>query len=202
MVNNINLIKPFLKFETFDDFYILTIIKRRKENPCLDKNHMEITHYFITSIKELEKVMPDVIAICTATNSRAYINLNSRSFEMTAMYLNKKIGNILVNKDFKFARKAYISECNSHTNQKDKTWIIDFDYTDGNCSSDDLYKFEQAKELLFKLQKQTGTTPMLEIIPTKNGVHIITRPFNVKKFKDSYPLIDIHRDSPTLLFFP
>lgn len=200
MVNNIELIKPFLKFESDDDFYILEIIKRKKENPNLGKNNTEVAQYYITSVKELEKVMPDVIAICDATNSRAYINLNSRSFQMIALFLNKKMGDILLTKDYRFARRAFLSEAHSHTNEQDKTYIVDFDYTDGSCSMDDSARFDLVKELLFKLQKQTGVQPLLYTIPTKNGVHIITRPFNIKKFKDTFPLIDIHKDGITLCY--
>jgi len=39
-------------------------------------------------------------------------------------------------------------------------------------------------------------------IPTKNGYHIITKPFNLKQFKDKYPDIDVHKNNPTILYIP
>ena len=30
-------------------------------------------------------------------------------------------------------------------------------------------------------------------IPTKNGYHIITKPFNLKQFREKYPDIDVHK---------
>jgi hypothetical protein len=58
------------------------------------------------------------------------------------------------------------------------------------------------RELILDLQRETGNEPMMEFIPTKGGVHIITRPFNLNKFKSQYPEIDVHRDNPTCLYFP
>jgi len=40
----------------------------------------------------------------------------------------------------------------------------------------------------------------LNFVPTKSGVHIITRPFNLKKFKEKYPNVDVHKDNPTILY--
>lgn len=41
-----------------------------------------------------------------------------------------------------------------------------------------------------------------DYIPTKNGYHIITKPFNLKQFKDKYPDIDVHKNNPTILYIP
>ena len=39
-------------------------------------------------------------------------------------------------------------------------------------------------------------------IPTKNGVHLITKPFNKSEFSKIHKNIDIHKTNPTLLFCP
>ena len=204
MINNIEIIKPFLVFNSVDDFYIIEIIKRRKENPTLETGSVHINNYFITSMKELDKYMPDIKAICDATNSRAYINLNSRSFKMIALHMNKKIGEILVSGDYKYARKAYISEVHSHTNQKDKLWVVDVDWVDmiSSFNKEGKYVYSELESLVMKLQEETGVEPNIVKVPTKNGVHLISKPFNLKKFKEVYPLIDVHKNSPTLLMIP
>jgi hypothetical protein len=40
------------------------------------------------------------------------------------------------------------------------------------------------------------------IIPTKSGHHLITKKFDVMKFKEKYPNIDIQKKNPTLLYYP
>ena len=37
-------------------------------------------------------------------------------------------------------------------------------------------------------------------IPTKSGIHLISKPFNMNTFKKKYPNIDVHKDNPTILF--
>ena len=37
--------------------------------------------------------------------------------------------------------------------------------------------------------------PMTELIPSKSGVHIVTRPFNYRTFKMLHPNIDVHKDN-------
>jgi hypothetical protein len=45
--------------------------------------------------------------------------------------------------------------------------------------------------------------PKIEaIIPTKNGHHLITKKFDVMKFKEKYPDLDIQKRNPTLLYYP
>jgi hypothetical protein len=34
----------------------------------------------------------------------------------------------------------------------------------------------------------------------KNGVHLITTPFNLQQFKEEYQDIDVHKNNPTLLY--
>lgn len=40
----------------------------------------------------------------------------------------------------------------------------------------------------------------LAIIPTKNGYHIVTRPFRCDEFFNHFPDVDIHKDNPTILY--
>jgi len=45
--------------------------------------------------------------------------------------------------------------------------------------------------------------PKVEVvIPTKSGVHLITKRFDVMEFKKQYPDIDIQKKNPTLLYYP
>lgn len=39
--------------------------------------------------------------------------------------------------------------------------------------------------------------------PTKRGVHLIARPFNLKEFHDTFPDVDVHKNSMgTVLYIP
>lgn len=39
--------------------------------------------------------------------------------------------------------------------------------------------------------------------PTKSGVHLIARPFNLREFHDTFPDVDVHKNSmETVLYIP
>lgn len=202
MVNNLDIIKPFIKFESEDDFYFIEILKRRKENPDLPKNFIKIKSYYVTSLEELDKLMPEIITICDATNSRGYFYLNSRSFETIAQENLRKLIDVVINKDFMYARKAYDSTCRSFSSKRKQTWIIDFDYEGNGCTPKDTLRFDAIVDKATKLQREGRHKVMIETIPTKNGIHIITHPFNIAKFKSVFSNLEIHKDNPTVLYVP
>lgn len=39
-------------------------------------------------------------------------------------------------------------------------------------------------------------------IPTKNGKHLITIPFDLRQFRKIYLKIDVHKNNPTVLYIP
>lgn len=200
MINNFEQIKQLLQFDSEDDFYHLQILSRKKDNPEIGSNSYCIKTYYIRSIEYLEKKQLEIINLCDFNNARAYINLNRRSFEQIAFQTLRKVTDQIMNKDFKSTRKAYESVCGAHSNEKEKKWIIDIDWKDfdGNKS----IVGNEILPLLEELQKETGLKPMIEFIPTKNGVHIITHPFNRQRFTHYFPKIDIQTNNPTILYIP
>jgi hypothetical protein len=184
-MNNIELIKPLLSFNSEDDFYHLQILKRKKEHPELGSNSYVVKTYYIRSIQHLENIMNEVICICDFHNARACINLNKRSFEKLAYQMLKKVTDCILNKDFKSVRKSYESVCGSFSNEKDnKKWIIDVDDKTTHKVLEEHFKWINV--------------PILANIPTKNGCHLIVNPFDIKLFITKS---DIHKNNPTLLYF-
>lgn len=196
MIDNFDIIKGLLNFESPDDFYHLQIIKRKKENPELGSNSYVVKTYYIKSVEYLEKKRNEIINLCEFNNARACINLNRRSFERLAFHMLKKVTDQIMNKDFKSVRKAYESVCGAYSNEPNKKWIIDIDYKDTS---------EEERGVIFNyiklLIKETGKDETITIIPTRNGEHWITSPFNLGIFRENYGgTIDVHKDNPTILY--
>lgn len=196
MIDNFEQIMSLLYFASEDDFYHLQVIKRKKEHPELGSNSLVIKTYYIKSKEHLDKVGPEVVALCEFHGARAYINLNRRSFEKIAFHTLKKITDQIMNRDFKSVRKAYESICGTYSNEPEKRWILDLDgvetpspimmaYIDHRCEP---------------IAQDVGDGKCITVVPTKNGIHLITKPFNIQKFKEVYPEVEIHKDNPTLLF--
>jgi hypothetical protein len=195
MINNLEIIKQHLKFDSEDDFYHLQIIKRKKEHPELGSNSYIVKTYYIRSIDYLERKMPEIIALCDFHNARGCINLNRRSFEKIAFHLLRKVADQIMNKDFKSARKAYESVCGAYSNESEKKWIIDIDVKD-----EDLVL--EMVNYIQSLQPDPGYHKALFRLETKNGYHLITKPFKMDEFMKKYPEISTHKDNPTCLYIP
>jgi hypothetical protein len=201
MVNNFNLIRKFLDFSNPDTYYFLQILKRRKDNPMLEKDMKVIGDYYIYSMEQFNKMESEIIDTCISHNARAYFRLNKRSSKKTAMQMLKRLTDLIVSENYKSVKNVFSSVSGEYHSDKDKKWIVDIDEFDQTKLGQTL-KTHAIYQFIEKLQRDTGKEPMMEIIPTKNGVHIITRPFNLQTFKKIYPNINIHKDNPTILFCP
>lgn len=199
-IDNFELIKSLLSFQTEDDFYHLQIIKRKKENPELGSNSYVIKTYYVTSLEYLDKKRDEIINLCNFQNARAYINLNPRSFEKMAFHALKKITDQIMNRDYKSVYEAYESVAGIYGTGRDKTFLIDIDYRD---FKDNKFRLGEIHARIEELQTEAGHQPRMDIIPTKNGYHLITWPFNIKMLE---PLMytgnsfDIHKNNPTVLY--
>lgn len=198
MINNISQIKTLLKFDSEDDFYHLQILKRKKEHPELGSNSYVVKTYYVRSLEYLDKIFPEVINICNFHNARACINLNKRSFEKIAFHTLKKVTDCILNKDYKSVRKAYESVCGSYSNESEHKWIIDVDNKDGLH----LYIAEKIRHF----EPNPVESKVITYIETKNGWHIITKPFNQMNFRIHTEMngqvCEIHKNNPTILYIP
>ena len=131
MINNLDIIKDLVKFESSDEFLHLQILKRKKENPDLGSNSYVVKTFYVRSWEYLESKMPEIINLCDFNNARACINLNKRSFESMAFHALKKVTDQIMNKDFRSVHKAYESVCGAYCKDSEKKWIIDIDWVDG-----------------------------------------------------------------------
>ena len=199
MINNFQQISKLLQFRSDDDFYHLQIIKRKKDHPEIGSNSLVIKTYYIKSEDHLAKVEPEIIAMCDFHGARACINLNRRSFEKMAFHTLKKVTDQIMNKDFKSVRKAYESVCGAYANESNKKWIIDIDNIsiDGFNHQDNMI---QLRSRIIELQIEAGHLQSMNFIRTKSGIHIISAPFNLQKFREEFPDIDVHKDNPTILY--
>jgi hypothetical protein len=195
MINNLDKIKSILSFPDEDTFYHLQILKRKKEHPELGSNSYVVKTYYISSLEYLDGKMPEIISLCKFHNARGCINLNRRSFEKTAYHLLKKVTDQIMNRDFKSVRKAYESVCGMHSDESDKKWIVDIDHKDDDKVAvyiNDIRNCEPGRRM----------DKVYRVLETKNGYHLITKPFNKEEFKQLHPDVDIHTNNPTILIIP
>jgi hypothetical protein len=192
MTDNFEQVKGLLTFDSPDDFYFCQIIKRKKENKELGSNSHVVKTYFIKSVADIDKDKGEMICLAEYHNARVCINLNKRSFERMAFHALRKVADVIMNKDYSQARKAYASVCGVYMSDEDKKWIVDIDVK-GRVANEILKTIDECMPVGNKL---------ITILDTKNGVHLITKPFDTRGFRDKYPDIDIHKNNPTILYIP
>jgi len=204
MTDNIDLIKPFLKFRNEDDFYYLQILQRKKENPTLKSNSRVIKNYYIDSIEYLERIYPEVKMLCDNFNARAMLRLNVRSFKIVGLKNIQNTGNCIANGYHKDIKKCYDRACGKgHNADSNSTyWIVDLDNKDhtNNVIPDEYV--EDMKLYINTLRPTDKEDKALTTIKSLNGLHLVTRPFQLDAFNLIYPLVDAHKDNPTNLYIP
>lgn len=208
IVDNFELIgKTFLpdSVYNYDAFWNIKIIKRRKENPDLEKNSKMLKTYQVQSYPELQELKPHILKHCIDNNARAYINLNAKSYKKLAYQSLKAIADIIAEERYKDIKKVIDQTIGSGSNMKlqaswMKNWVVDVDSFDKEF-------IDKVKELIESSMVSDRMIVKCEI-PTVNGVHIITSPFNCKKFSDDFRIFmpgvevpEIKKDQPTLLFY-
>ena len=122
------------------------------------------------------------------------LRLNKRSYRKVAFKALQNVANTIANQEYKAVKNSYSRAAGQGHNDKNKKWIIDIDE---KWSEEQIENF---KKELFKY-KPVGEK-VYAILPTKNGLHFITKPFDLKHFKTNFPDIVIQKDNPTNLFIP
>jgi len=182
---------------------MLYVFKRKKDQPEGERdNHQSvrtIKTYCIESVDHLERRYDEVIQLCEMFKARAYIHVQKQnhrdvSLDMLAS-LAERIKNGVQN------QKGLFDSVVGQIKTQEKRWIIDIDNVsiDGFNHSPSQIKM---REYINELQKEAGKEQGMTFIKTRSGFHIITQPFNVMKFKERYPEVDIQKKNPTLLYYP
>jgi len=212
------------------DFFFIQVLKRRKENPELKKDVSLIDTFFINDSFDLEDYRQEIIKLCHDNNARCYIRLDKRNsdkiclqalkittddminsihdkytdpFNVYCILNNIKkdllseteekflilrmVSDILLSGDWynPVVKYQFLSAAGQFASDPIRKWIIDLD---------DKTMLDEVRGFLETL------TNVLEVIPTKNGYHIITTGFNPNLFTKKYSNIEIKRNSPTILY--
>lgn len=199
MIDNLELIKPLLNYEKPGDFYMLYVLKRKKDQPEGERdNHQSvrtIKSYCIESISHLEKRYDEIKQLCEMFKARAYIHVQKQNhFDVS---LNMMVALAQRIQDGNTNQKGLFDSVVGQIKTQEKRWIVDIDTKDENA----LLKIMRLVNALRPEGNKIYST-----IPTKNGYHLITGRFDVLEFNKMMKLQgdvpDIQKKNPTLLYLP
>ena len=195
MINNIDIIKPLLNFSEKGDFYMLYVFKRKKDQPEGERdNHQSvrtIKTYCIESIDHLDRRWDEIVQMCEMFKARAYIHVQKQNHFDVSLSMMVALAERIQNGNTN--QKGLFDSVVGQIKTQEKRWIIDVDDTDTKA-------LVGITEFIHSLRPEGDKLEI--VIPTKSGYHLITKRFDVMKFKEKYPDIDIQKKNPTLLYYP
>jgi len=195
MINNIELIKPLLNFENEGDFYMLYVLKRKKDQPEGERdNHQSVRtlrSYCINSVEQLERKYDEIQLLCETFKARAYIHVQKQNHKDVSLNMMVALAQRI--QDGNHQQQSLFDSVVGQLKTYEKRWIVDID-------TRDQFHLLAVKARIRKCRPEGDKIEM--VIPTKNGYHLITTRFDIMEFKEYFPDIDIQKKNPTLLYLP
>jgi hypothetical protein len=191
-IDNFDNIAKFLTFDDFDHFYIVQILKRKKDpgNEDMSTSVKVRDTFYIDTLEDLYKIKERIIEVCQRHNARAYINLNRRSYEKVAFHTLSAMSTFMINRDYKSVRRAYDKTCGQYSDEAQKKWLIDFDSKD----------YDEFRKYQMQLEK-SESIKYYGYVETPNGYHFIVGPCNPEIYRKIFGNdVAIQKNNPTVLY--
>lgn len=195
MINNFDAFSGLLNLTNPGDFLFVQILKRRKDNPELNKTEKLIDSFYIYNEKQYFDLMPRMIEAAEANRARVYVRVNKRNDKRVALTVLKDLANLIATEDYGSVRRLYTSACGQVSSERErKLFIVDYDSKDT----------DRLKEVMDFIHAQRVQAKMPEhvhlAVPTRNGYHVLTSPFDPRTFRQAFPDIQVESDASTLLY--
>ena len=195
MTNNIEKILPLLEFKE-NWIYEVLVLQRKKDNPEIvnNQNVRIIKSYTISSKESLVNKYDEMIKLADLFNARVYIKLQPYDISKVGFKIMETLIQKMQNKDYSY--QNLLTKALGNMSPEKKIWVVDVDYKD--ASENDILRIKT----IINDCAPNGRNVIAEI-PTLNGAHIITRPFNTQQFmthQDVFYKCEIKKNNPTILY--
>ncbi len=201
MIDNIELIKPLLNFDEVGDFYMLYIFKRKKDQTTDKANHQSvrtIKTYCVESVEYLEYRYEEIKQLCEMFKARAYIHIQKQNHFDVSLEMMVTLAQKI--RDEQHNQKNLFDSVVGQLKTREKRWVVDID-------SESIHVRNMMINIIESVKPTENGTKIDAIIPTKSGVHLITKRFDVMDFTKQVnergeEVPDIQKKNPTLLYYP
>lgn len=199
MIDNREQIKGLLNFSEPGDFYMLYVMKRKKDQPEGERdNHQSvrvIRSYCIKSVEQLDKRWDEIVMMCEMFKARAYIHVQKQNHRDVSLSMMVALAQRI--QDGNLEQQGLFDSVVGQLKTYEKRWVVDVDTKDEIT----------AHRVAHIVDGLAPEGPKIEaVIPTVNGYHFITKRFDVKGFEAKMAqygdVPDIQKKNPTLLYYP
>lgn len=171
-----------------DKFYLIEILKRKKENPDIKKD-VVIKRYYLKNVEQLDMWKADIQKLAETFNARVIFHPNIKSERRLAIEAMKALTSRFEQDDFASVHRIMDSCAASLKSAGQKYWILDVD--DDPDNPELLQDVEQYLQFL---------NQEYNVYPTPHGHHVLVKPFNATDFKNLFPNIVIQKNHSIVLY--
>ena len=204
MTNNFDLIEKYMLSEGIpneaknmgDLFFEIMLVRRGKDHPNLPAANYTFKSYYIDSIEKYNKVKDEIIKCCEMFGLRAYVSVNVKSKEEYSKMCAFKFTQNILNNEYKKPWRVGDHVFGKLTAKNDNTWLVDIDNIDIDNVDDSIY----LTALINLINSCDSRYDIVVIgqVPTRSGLHLLTRPFNMEQYKMMYNQNDYDRECPDI----
>lgn len=188
-IDNFKQIQAYLEEDDLVYLYEVQILRRGKDHPELPAANWCVKSIYIKGKEDLIKHQEEIIKLCETFQARAYISMNKKSNRKCLENAIKCYAERLYDGDFK-KPEAIWSHAVGTTKPENKWWLIDVD-------SKDVDLLQKVTEYI---PQQAPNKPIIGIIPTISGFHVLCYPFNCSQFDTQFKDAEIKKHGLTLLY--
>ena len=163
-----------------DKYYAIELMRRGKDNPDVPAANYHFKNYYIYSWRDLEKYESEIKNVCTLLRLRAYASVNYKLMSQVALDTMAESARRIATHDYKKFYNIFESASGKFVDRGKSLWIVDVDKEDSEP-----HKVELLHTYINRMSSQYDEKLVFEM-PTKSGLHLICRPFNLKEFKDGF----------------
>ena len=185
MTDNFEIFRPFMQLpeeKGGDAYYVIELIRRGKDCPDLPAANYHFKNYYIDTLKKYDRVQEEIRTLCRTLRLRAYVSVSCKSFRQVAMNTIAEMSRRAALDDFRRPYAVFESCSGKFVDKSDKHWVVDVD----DCSvPGELWSKGKAWDCrdVLSICRPTGDKVEL-VLPTRSGVHLIVRPFDLHHFKE------------------
>lgn len=162
-----------------DKYYVVELMRRGKDNPDMPAANYHFRNYYIYSWRDLDRYEQEIKTVCQMLNLRAYASVNHKLMSQVALDTLAESARRIAAHDYKRFYSIFESCSGKYTSRGHEMWVIDIDDTKDETVLEVVRRFIRTMESGYD-------DPVVFTMPTRSGTHIITHPFNLKRFADNF----------------
>lgn len=182
MTENFNRFREFMQLpeqEGGDAYYVIELVRRGKDCPDLPAANYHFKNYYIDTLVKYDKVQDEIRLLCRTLRLRAYASVCRKSFRRVTMNTLAEMARRAALDDFRRPYAVFESCSGKDVGKDGKYWVVDID----NCQFNTLPHAKKRRRIIKTIESCEPAGQKMEMmLPTRTGVHLITRPFNLEQF--------------------